>query len=113
MDRKSVTEKSRDRIERRTAYTTTDVGWLLGKEKWKNLCCIGAIKTEFERKGTKTEEWHYYISSRDRPGVKSAVQRIRHHHAFLNVQFTDQLLDRWDLIAFPLHAFGCKSDSRF
>ena len=77
MDRKSVTEKSRDRIERRTAYTTTDVGWLLGKEKWKNLCCIGAIKTEFERKGTKTEEWHYYISSRDRPGVKSCVSEIR------------------------------------
>ena len=33
MDRKSVTEKSRDRIETRTAYTTTDVGWLLGKRK--------------------------------------------------------------------------------
>lgn len=64
MDSQSITEKSRDRIERRSAYTTSDIEWLCGKEKWENLCCIGAIKTEFERKGTKTEEWHYYISSR-------------------------------------------------
>ncbi len=33
MDRKSITEKSRDRIETRTAYTTTDVGWALGERK--------------------------------------------------------------------------------
>ena len=64
MDCTSTTEKSRDRVETRTAYTTADIGWLYGREKWKNLCCIGAIKTEFERKGVKTEEWHYYISSR-------------------------------------------------
>ena len=60
----STTEKSRDRVETRTAYTTADIGWLYGRKKWKNLRCIGAIKTEFERKGVKTEEWHYYISSR-------------------------------------------------
>ena len=64
MDCISTTEKSRDRVETRTAYTTADISWLYGREKWKNLCCIGAIKTEFERKGVKTEEWHYYISSR-------------------------------------------------
>lgn len=64
MDCTSTTEKSRDRVETRTAYTTADIGWLYGREKWKNLCCIGAIKTEFERKGVKTEEWRYYISSR-------------------------------------------------
>jgi len=65
MDCKTITEESRDRIERRTAYTPADIGWLLGKEKWENLCCIGAIKTDFERKWVKTEEWHYYISSRN------------------------------------------------
>ena len=65
MDSQSITEKSRDRIERRSAYTASDIEWLSGKEKWENLCCIGAIKTEFERKGIKTEEWHYYISSRN------------------------------------------------
>ena len=30
----------------------------------ENLSCIGAIKTEFEKDGRKSEEWHYYISSR-------------------------------------------------
>lgn len=89
MDRKSVTEKSRDRIETRTAYTTTDVGWLLGKEKWKNLCCIGAIKTEFERKGTKTEEWHYYISSRD----LTALELLHHARMEWAVESMHWILD--------------------
>ena len=44
------------------------------KEKWANLCCIGAIKTEFEKKGNKTEEWHYYISSR-----KLTASDLLHH----------------------------------
>ncbi len=89
MDRKSVAEKSRDRIEMRTAYTTTDVGWLLGKEKWKNLCCIGAIKTEFERKGTKAEEWHYYISSRD----LTALELLHHARMEWAVESMHWILD--------------------
>ena len=64
MDSQSITEKSRDRIETRSAYTTSDIEWLWGREKWENLCYIGAIRTEFERNEVKTEEWHYYISSR-------------------------------------------------
>ncbi len=94
MDCKTITEKSRDRVERRTAYTTTDISWLFGKEKWENLCCIGAIKTEFERKGTKTEEWHYYISSR-----KLTALELLHHarmewavetmHWILDVHFSE------------------------
>ena len=74
MNYKSITEKSQDRIETQTAYTTADINWLFGKEKWKNLYCIGAIKIEFERKGAKTEEWHYYISSRD-----LTAQELLHH----------------------------------
>lgn len=64
MDSSRTKEKNRDRIETRTAYTTDNISWLYGKEKWKNLSCIGAIKTEFEKDGKKSEEWHYYISSR-------------------------------------------------
>lgn len=74
MDCETTVEKSRDPIETRTAYTTSAVAWLYGKEKWKNLNCIGAIKTEFEKGGRKTEEWHYYISSRR----LSAVELLRH-----------------------------------
>ncbi len=52
------------RIEKRTAYTTTYIDWLEGKEKWKNLSTIGAIHTEFTKNGETSSEWHYYISSR-------------------------------------------------
>ena len=48
LDCTSITEKSRDRVEMRTAYTTADINWLFGKGKWKNLRYIGAIKTEVE-----------------------------------------------------------------
>lgn len=51
MDSSRTKEKNRDRIETRTAYTTDNISWLYGKEKWKDLRCIGAIKTEFEKDG--------------------------------------------------------------
>ena len=89
MDCKSIKEKSRDRIETRRAYTTADIDWLYGKEKWKNLCCIGAIKTEFERKGTKTEEWHYYISSRN----LTALELLHHARMEWAVESMHWLLD--------------------
>jgi len=74
MDCVSITERNRGRIETRTAYTTTEIEWLYGKEKWKNLSCIGAIKAEFEADGKKSEEWHYYISSR-----KLSAEELLHH----------------------------------
>jgi len=64
MESEKVTEKNRDRMETRTAYVTSEISWLYGREKWEKLSCIGAIKTEFEKSGQKTTEWHYYISSR-------------------------------------------------
>ncbi len=66
--------ENRDRIETRTAYTVSDISWLFGKEKWKNLACIGAIRTEVEKNGEKTDEWHYYISSR-----KLSAEELLHH----------------------------------
>ena len=89
MEHKAVIEKSRDRIETRTAYITTDIDWLYGKEKWKNLCCIGAIKTEFERKGVKTEEWHYDISSRK----LTALELLHHARMEWTVETMHWLLD--------------------
>ena len=74
MDSKTKTEKNRDRIESRTAYCTSDIAWMYEKEKWKNLNCIGAIKSEFEKGGRRTEEWHYYISSR-----KLSAGELLHH----------------------------------
>lgn len=89
MDCESRTEKNRDRMETRTAYTADDVAWLYGKEKWKNLNCIGAIKTEFEKAGRKTEEWHYYISSRR----LSAAELLHHARMEWAVETMHWLLD--------------------
>ena len=74
METVAKVEKSRDRIEKRTAYVTADVSWLPQKEEWTMLACIGAIKTEFESKKGKSLEWHYYISSR-----KLSATELLHH----------------------------------
>lgn len=89
MDSKRTTEKNRDRIETRTAYTTSDIAWMCNKEKWKNLSCIGAIKTEFEKNGLKSVEWHYYISSRK----LSAQELLRHARMEWAVETMHWLLD--------------------
>ena len=64
MDKAKTLEKNRDRIERRTAYTTSDIGWLFGREDWCGLACIGAINRQFESPAGISNEWHYYISSK-------------------------------------------------
>jgi predicted transposase YbfD/YdcC len=56
MNKATKTEKNRDRIEKRTAYVTTDIDWLFGKEEWESLACIGAINTQFETSKGKTNE---------------------------------------------------------
>lgn len=71
---KKTKEKNRDRIETRTAFTTTDIDWMPQKGNWENLSCIGAIKTAFERNGEKSEEWHYYLSSR-----RLSASELLHH----------------------------------
>jgi len=57
--------KTSGRVERRTAYTSEDIGWLSGKEGWEKLACIGAVNTQFTSKKGETNEWHYYICSRN------------------------------------------------
>lgn len=74
MNKESRTEKSRNRIEKRTAYITDDIEWLPNKDEWEGLRCIGAVHTEFEVNRVKTEEWHYYIASR-----KLTAGELLHH----------------------------------
>ena len=64
MDHFSSCEKQSGRIERRSAFSTSDTSWLFGREEWAGLECIGAINTQFTTKKGTTDEWHYYISSR-------------------------------------------------
>lgn len=71
---KKTKEKNRDRIETRTAYTTADIDWMHQKADWENLACIGAIRIEVEQDGKRSEEWHYYLSSR-----KLTASELLHH----------------------------------
>ncbi len=82
-------EKNRGRIETRTAFVTGDVGWIPDRQAWPGLCCVGAIHTEFEEKGKKTSEWHYYISSRK----LSALDLLHHARMEWSVESMHWLLD--------------------
>ncbi|MDL2318279.1 ISAs1 family transposase [Eubacteriales bacterium OttesenSCG-928-A19] len=64
MDTAMTIEKNGGRIEKRTAYSTTDISWLDNKEAWTRLSCLGAIHRQCETKDGLSDEWHYYISSR-------------------------------------------------
>ena len=86
-------EKNRGRQEKRTAYATTNVAWFPGK-KWPELACVGAIHREFEYGNKKTDEWHYYISSR-KLTAEELLHRVRMEwsvesmHWILDVQFDE------------------------
>jgi len=56
LEKCTKTEKGHGRIEKRTAYVTHDVQWLLERESWQGLHSFGAIVTP--------NETRYYISSR-------------------------------------------------
>ena len=98
----SRTEKNGGRIEKRTAYVSTDIDWLTGKKDWKNLTTIGAIHTEFIKGENRSSEWHYYISSR-----KLNPQELLKHarlewavesmHWLLDVHFSEDKTKVWDM----------------
>jgi predicted transposase YbfD/YdcC len=76
MDTYTTCEKNSGRVERRTAYTSCQIGWLSDKEEWVGLNCIGAVNTQFSTKKGTTDEWHYYISSR-KLTAKELLKRAR------------------------------------
>lgn len=102
MDKYVQTELNGGRIEKRTAYTTTEIDWITGKSQWKNLTTIGAIHTEFTKDGITSSEWHYYISSRKltpqellkHARMEWAVESI---HWLLDVHFQEDKTKVWNM----------------
>lgn len=100
LDSFSQTEKNGGRIEKRTAYTTTEIDWLPNKDQWANLTTIGAIHTEFIKDDKTSSEWHYYISSRE-----LSPKELLHHarlewtvesmHWLLDVHFQEDKTKVW------------------
>jgi len=89
MDTSSTLEKNSGRIERRTAYTTSDIDWLYGKDDWAEIACIGAVNTRFSTPKGETDEWHYYISSR----ALTAQELLKHARLEWSVESMHWLLD--------------------
>ena len=85
----STVELNGGRIERRTAYTADNIGWLEGKRGWKNLSGIGAIHRQFEKDGEKSSEWHFYISS----ATLSPEELLHHARMEWRVESMHWLLD--------------------
>jgi predicted transposase YbfD/YdcC len=82
-------EKNRGRIETRTAYVTNDINWLFDKDGWSNLTVIGAINTQFETKKGISNEWHFFISSRN----LTAEELLKHSRLEWSVETMHWLLD--------------------
>jgi predicted transposase YbfD/YdcC len=74
----STSEKSRDRYEKRTCYVFKDISWLSQLGDWAGLKSIIAIKREIDRKGVKSSETSYYISSLV-VSAESFLQTVRKH----------------------------------
>jgi predicted transposase YbfD/YdcC len=98
----TTVEKNGGRIEKRTAYASCDVEWLDGREHFKGLSCIGAIRRQFEKNGKTSDEWHYYISSK----ALSAEELLLHArmewgveamHWLLDVHFSEDKTRVWDM----------------
>ena len=95
-------EKNGGRIEKRTAYVSTEIDWLENREEWAELACVGAIHTQFEKNSQKSSNWHYYISS----AALSAEDLLRHArlewgveamHWLLDVHFAEDKTRVWDM----------------
>ncbi len=61
----------------------------MGKEEREGLACIGAVHAEFTSETGTTNEWHYYISSRD----LTAKELLRHARQEWSVESMHWLLD--------------------
>ena len=85
------------RDEKRTAYVIPFAAMNVEKlceENWPKLACIGAIHREFETNEKKTDEWHYYISSREltAEGLLHAARMewtVETMHWLLDVRFEE------------------------
>jgi predicted transposase YbfD/YdcC len=60
----TVVERSRDRIESRTATVSTDVGWLDKNHRWPCLMAVGKVVRRRDTAEKTTTETAYYIMSR-------------------------------------------------
>jgi predicted transposase YbfD/YdcC len=76
-------DKDHGRIETREYWTTGDIGWLDGKEKWKNLQSLCMVKRKRTVGDTRSSETLFYISSL-KPDAQTLAPLIRAHWGIEN-----------------------------
>ena len=89
MDTDETVERNRGRIERRIAFTTSNIGWIYKGSEWVNLACIGAINRIVTIGDKVTNEWHYFISSRN----LTAKDLLKHARLEWSVETMHWMLD--------------------
>ena len=104
---RSYMEKSHNRIEKRSYYMTTDIGWFEDLHKWaglKSFICY-EVETEDLVSGKKTKESRYYIASMT--DIELCSDAIRSHwgienqlHWHLDVSFSEDDNSTMDKNAF-------------
>ena len=83
-DYHSTLEKDHGRIEERRCWVTEEIGWLEGKEEWKNLKSVIMVEAVREVIGKeKTVERRYFISSLA-ANAEEALRSVRGHWAIEN-----------------------------
>lgn len=88
-------EKDHGRIEIRTYTTSADIGFLTGKNDWKDLKRIGKVESIREIAGKRTRDIRYYILDEDYSAQKMSTV-VRGHweiennlHWVLDVHFKE------------------------
>ena len=108
MSAATTREKNGGRIEFRRAFVSNDVTWMEElTEIWPGLSCFGAINRRFTIDDKTSDEWHYYISSRNLT-PEELLQFARNEwgieamHHLLDVRFREdfcQVRDRNAILA--------------
>lgn len=70
-------EKAHNCRERRIYVMTSKIGWLEGKNKWKNLQSIGMVTREYELKGEKKQDTRYYITDLNSNDINDFKRAVR------------------------------------
>jgi predicted transposase YbfD/YdcC len=78
-----TTDGDHGRIEIRRYYTTSDIQWLQGKERWSNIKTIGMVERERHIGERISSETSYYITSLD-DDAEQFAQAVRGHWAIEN-----------------------------
>lgn len=72
-------EKGHGRIEQRTCWTSTQVGWLRDRHAWPALSSIAAVECRRTIDGKTSTERRYFISSHDGRCAQRIATVVRNH----------------------------------